>query len=70
MSAPDILDLTLALRTVQELGMEDGDLGYAYWSRVRQLLEEAAGMQAQIDALSFELEGAREQLRRARERKD
>jgi hypothetical protein len=70
MTAPDTLDLTLALETLNTLGMDDGDLGYAYWSRVRQLLEEAAEMQTQIDALSFELEATREQLRRARERKD
>ncbi len=29
MNAPDILDLTLAPKTLQKLGMEDGDLGYA-----------------------------------------
>lgn len=69
MTSPDSVDLTLALETLHKLGLADGDLGYAYWSRVRQLLEEAAGMQAQIDALSFELEMTREQLRRARERK-
>ena len=56
-------DLTIAYETMHKLGLEDGDLGYAYWYRVRKLLEDAAGMQARIDALSLELERARAQLR-------
>lgn len=39
--------------------MEDGDLGYAYWCQVGQLLQRAAGMQAEIDSLSRELERCR-----------
>jgi hypothetical protein len=53
------IDLEIALRKLHELGLEDGDLGYAYWYEVAQLLKRAAGMQAQIDALSEELEKLR-----------
>lgn len=42
--------------------MADGDLGYAYWYQIGQLLKRAAGMQAEIDALSKELERCRAQL--------
>lgn len=56
------IDLEIALRKFHELGLEDGDLGYAYWHEVEQLLKRAAGMQAQIDALSEELEQCRERL--------
>ncbi|WP_241300252.1 hypothetical protein [Burkholderia stabilis] len=50
------IDLEIALRKFHELGLADGDLGYAYWHEVGQLLKRAAGMQAQIDALSNELD--------------
>lgn len=63
MTDTSTLDLTIAYETMYKLGLEDGDLGYAYWYRVRKLLENAAGMQATIDALSLELERARAQLR-------
>ncbi|MFM0629833.1 hypothetical protein [Paraburkholderia xenovorans] len=53
------IDLEIALRKMHELSLEDGDLGYEYWQAVGQLLKRAAGMQAQIDALSKELEQCR-----------
>lgn len=45
------LDLTLALRTLHQLALEEGDLGYEYWYRVRKLLESAASMADRIDEL-------------------
>lgn len=56
------IDLEIALRKIHELAMADGDLGYAYWYQVGQLLKRAAGMQAEIDALSEELERCRARL--------
>lgn len=53
------MDLQIALRKIHELSMADGDLGYAYWSDVGQLLRQAAGMQAEIDLLAKELERRR-----------
>ncbi|MFM0514268.1 hypothetical protein [Paraburkholderia sp. RL17-373-BIF-A] len=64
-SSTDI-DLEIALRKFHELGLADGDLGYAYWYKVGQLLKGAAGMQTQIDALSEELE----QLRATRHKRN
>jgi hypothetical protein len=59
------IDLEIALRKFNELGLEDGDLGYAYWHEVGQLLKQAAGMQSQIHELSKELEQCRERLGKA-----
>ncbi|MFM0221659.1 hypothetical protein [Paraburkholderia dipogonis] len=59
MHADNGIDLEIALRKFHELGLADGDLGYAYWYEVGQLLKRAAGMQAQIDVLSRELEKCR-----------
>lgn len=56
------IDLEIALRKIHELAMADGDLGYAYWHQIGQLLKRAAGMQAEIDALSKELERCRARL--------
>jgi len=56
------LDLEIALRKIHELSMTDGDLGYAYWNEVGQLLRRAAGMQAEIDFLAKELERCRAML--------
>jgi hypothetical protein len=53
------IDLDLALRETHELALASGDAGHAYWCEVGQLLRRAAGMQAQIDALSGELERCR-----------
>ncbi|BBU30233.1 hypothetical protein BTHE68_39670 [Burkholderia sp. THE68] len=53
------VDLEIALRKFHGLGLEDGDLGYAYWYEVGQLQKRAAGMQARIDARSKELEQLR-----------
>ncbi len=35
------LDLTIALKKLHELALEEGDLGYAYWYAVAKLLKEA-----------------------------
>jgi hypothetical protein len=59
MNSDSGIDLEIALRKFHELGLADGDLGYAYWYEVGQLLKRAASMQAQIDALSKELEQSR-----------
>lgn len=56
MPTENVLDLEIALRKIHELALADGDLGHEYWHQVGQLLRRAAGMQAQIDALSKELE--------------
>lgn len=58
------IDLEVALRKIHELALADGDLGNAYWYEVGQLLRRAAGMQAEIDALSKELEQCRAKLRK------
>lgn len=63
MSQINGIDLDIALRKMHELAMADGDLGYAYWYQVSQLIKRAAGMQAEIDALSKELELCRARLR-------
>lgn len=34
MSANNSIDLEIALRKFHELGLEDGELGYAYWYEV------------------------------------
>jgi hypothetical protein len=57
------IDVEVALRKIHELGLADGDLGYAYWHEVGRLLQRAAGMQAEIDALSKDLEQCRAMLR-------
>ncbi|MFM0684851.1 hypothetical protein PQQ77_02605 [Paraburkholderia strydomiana] len=59
MLSEDNLDLEIALRKIHELSMTDGDLGYAYWHEVGQLLQRAAAMQAEIDFLTRELERCR-----------
>lgn len=59
------LDLEIALRKIHELSMGDGDLGYEYWCAVGQLLQRAAGMQAEIDSLAKELKRCRAMLVRA-----
>ncbi len=66
MNSSTDIDLEIALRKFHELGLADGDLGYAYWYKVGQLLKRAAGMQAQIDALSEEFE----QLRSTRQKRN
>jgi hypothetical protein len=42
------LDLSLALRTIRELSLNEGDLGYAYWTKVHDLLRAAPTMQQHI----------------------
>ncbi|MEC5407141.1 hypothetical protein VOM14_16465 [Paraburkholderia sp. MPAMCS5] len=59
MNADSHIDLEIALRKFHELGLEDGDLGYAYWHEVGQLLKRAAGMQSRIDELRKKLEQCR-----------
>ncbi|NMV40684.1 hypothetical protein [Ralstonia insidiosa] len=59
------MDLDIALRKIHELALSDGDLGYAYWYQVGQLLRRAAEMQGEIDALNQELQLCRARLNRA-----
>jgi hypothetical protein len=62
MLSENSLDLEIALQKIYQLSLEDGDLGYAYWHQVGQLLRRAAGMQAEIDLLAKELELCRSML--------
>lgn len=62
MSSDNQIDLKVAFEKIHELAMADGDLGYAYWYEVGRLLRRAAGMQAEIDMLSKELERCRARL--------
>ncbi|WP_244145864.1 hypothetical protein [Paraburkholderia tropica] len=58
-------DLDIAMQKLHELSMQDGDLGFEYWHHVGQLLQRAAGMQAEIESLTGELERCRELLARS-----
>ncbi|WP_413707267.1 hypothetical protein [Ralstonia sp. Ralssp110] len=59
MTSENQIDLDIALRKLHELALEDGDLGYEYWHQIAQLLRRAASMEAEIEALSQELEKCR-----------
>ncbi|MFT4506305.1 hypothetical protein [Caballeronia sp. 15711] len=59
------LDLTIALRTFDQLSLENDGLRYSYWNEVGQLLKRATAMQAQIDELSKDLEQCRARLSKA-----
>jgi hypothetical protein len=59
------LDLTIALRTFDQLSLENEGLRYTYWNEVGQLLKRATAMQAQIDELSKDLEQCRARLSKA-----
>jgi hypothetical protein len=50
------IDLSIAFETFHKLGLEDGDLGYAYWYQVRKLLEEAEQLVEENARLKAELE--------------
>ncbi|MEV8645982.1 hypothetical protein, partial [Mesorhizobium ciceri] len=65
MNSENQIDLDIALRKIHELAMAEGDLGYAYWSQVGQLLRRAAEMQSEIDMLADELKECRVQLAKA-----
>ncbi|MCZ2897045.1 hypothetical protein MTR01_23795 [Burkholderia thailandensis] len=65
MHSENRIDLKVALQKIHELAMADGDLGYAYWYHVGQLLQRAATMQSEIDVLAKELEECRAQLGKA-----
>ncbi|WP_260428959.1 BPSL0761 family protein [Burkholderia cepacia] len=56
MPSKNPIALTVALRTMHELAMADGDLGYEYWHGIGKLLQRASDMQAEIDSLNEELE--------------
>lgn len=45
------MDLSLALRTLRELSLSDGDLGHEYWTKVYNLLRAAPAMQQRIREL-------------------
>lgn len=65
MKVDGVFDITIALRTFDQLSLEGDGLRYAYWIEVGQLLKRATAMQAQIDALSKELEQCRARLSKA-----
>ena len=64
MASESQIDLGVALRKIHELALADGDLGYAYWHQVGQLLRRAAEMQSEIDALNKELALCRARIAR------
>lgn len=70
MNSENQIDLDIALRKIHELAMAEGDLGYAYWYQVGQLLRRAAEMQSEIDMLADELKECRVQLAKADTRHD
>lgn len=49
------IDLDLALRTLHTLALEDGDLGYAYWTSIAALLKDASAMRERIKDLEREI---------------
>ncbi len=49
------IDLDLALRTLHALALEDGDLGYAYWTSIATLLKDASAMRERIRELELEV---------------
>lgn len=55
----DELDLTVALRKLRELSLEDGDIGYAYWTAVAKLLASVPEMRARIEQLEQQLRSRR-----------
>ena len=63
------IDLDVALKTMDQLGLDDGDLGYLYWHQVRELLKRAGGMQDEIIALKTELEECRAHLKQLEKKK-
>lgn len=62
MSSEHEIDLDIALRKIHELAIADGDIGYAYWYQIGQLLKRSADMQIEIYVLSKELENCRAKL--------
>ena len=64
MAEIDGIELGIAIRKIHEWSMTEGDIGREYWYGVRKLLELAADMQEEIDALSKELEMCRAQRNR------
>ncbi|MBC8642746.1 hypothetical protein IAG25_38770 [Caballeronia sp. EK] len=56
------IDLAIALRKFEELGMEDGGSGFAYWHEVGELLIQAADMHMEIERLRREVERCRAML--------
>lgn len=66
MSSHNSLNLDIALRKIHELALADGDLGFAYWHEIGQLLQRASSLQAEIDFLKVELERCRATLARNR----
>lgn len=57
--AANEIDLDYALRTLNQLALEEGDQGYAYWSSISKLLLRAVDMQTEIDRLTRELDACR-----------
>jgi hypothetical protein len=55
-NSDNALDLEPALQKFHELALAEGDLGYAYWYAIGQILRGAATMQASLDAAGEELE--------------
>jgi len=45
------LDLEVALTKMHELGLADGDVGYAYWHQVAELLKSASAMDTRLREL-------------------
>lgn len=61
----DQLDLDIALQKLHELGLEDGDLGYAYYSQVAALLKSAPTLKARVIELERQIADLLEKQRRS-----
>lgn len=60
------LDLQPALRQMHQWGLDNGDLGYAYWDETSKLLVSAQALQARLQLLEAEvslLRGASEAIK-------
>jgi len=57
------IDLEVALRKLDQLAKEDGDLGAEYWDQISQLLRAAASFRERAHNAEEELERIRTWLR-------
>lgn len=60
------LDLSIAFRKLHELGLEDGDLGYAYYSQVATLLKSVPTLKARVTELERQVADLLEKQRRSK----
>jgi hypothetical protein len=51
MNIPTDIDLSIALKNLNEMARAEGDLGYEYWYRISQMLSAVPQMQQRIAEL-------------------